>query len=500
MLATFIQRFKRGRRIQQWESTIESFLSAYAGELSLTKNPEKAFRNTIEWTPPPLREEWKKILARMEKGSSLEEGWGRFIQEAQSPLLTRVGSVLIHLCREGVSPSSMDALQRITEDVRMQERNAIRAFAQKLTVLTLLFIAVSALIPAFFLSFISIGSTFMESTFTPEEVLLITILGFPLLDAVLLTWVWAQSPIPIPIDGKNSPRKGMGYLVSRWDFMAKKNGVKGGWNEIMRSSTIEGASLFLVGWCGYLMTQPSGIEPFLLIAAGTIFPLAVNLAWQERVFKDTTRMMERQSLDALLYWSALPATWSFERKLQELAAQTHAPLREEWDSIMRQVKNGSSVPESLQSLGRGRESVILSRVRQVLIQGYVSGTPLHEECARLATEGMARDSLRQEKESSLLIEKYTLLGAGGIVVPLILGLSTGMVENFAQELGNGALNPSLQLAAGWGTRGYLFIYSIFASIFVGLIEGEGANAKVYITWLLPLSQFIYWGASLYTSG
>ncbi len=435
----------------------------------------------------------------MEQGSSLEEGLARFIQDAQSPLLTRVGGVLLHVCREGVSSSSLNALQRITEDVRMHEKNDIRAFAQKLTVLTLLFIAVSALIPAFFLSFISIGSTFMESTFSPEDVLLITLLGFPLLDGMLLTWVWVQSPIsPAPSTGKLN-RKKITSVLSRWDFLARKNGMKEGWNDILRSSVIEGASLFLIGWCGYLMIKPEGAEPLILIIIGTIFPLAVNLAWHERMFMDTTQRMEHQSLDSLLYWSALPTTWSFERKLQELATQTPPPLREEWESVQRQVKKGANVPEALRSLGDGRESETLSRVRQVLIQGYVSGIPLHDECARLATEGMERESLRRERESSLLIEKYTLLGAGGIVVPLILGLSTGMVENFTQEIGNDALNPALQLAAGWGTRGYLLIYSILASAFVGLIEGDASRGKIYIIGILPLSQFIYWGAALYTS-
>lgn len=458
-----------------------------------------AFRRTLEWTPNPLRKEWKKILARMEQGSSLEEGLARFIQEARSSLLTRVGGVMLHVCREGVSPSSMNALQRITEDVRMHEKNDIRAFAQKLTVLTLLFIAGSALIPAFFLSFISIGSTFMESTFTPEEVLLITLVVFPFIDLVLLAWVFVQSPIPLPSEEKYSQHAGITHIPARWNFIAKKNGITGGWNAILRSSTIEGASLFLVGWCAYLMVRPEGIEPLILITMGTLFPFVANLAWHERAFNDTTRKMEHQILDALLYWSALPTTWSFERKLQELSTQTNSPLREEWELVVRQVKKGSTIPEALHGLCKGRTSLILSRAKQVLIQGYTSGTPLHDECARLAVEGMARESLRREKESSLLIEKYTLLGAGGIVVPLILGLSTGMVENFTQELGSTSLNPALQLAAGWGTRGYLLIYSILASAFVGLVEGEVGKAKVYIIWLLPLNQFIYWGSTLYAS-
>ncbi len=435
----------------------------------------------------------------MEKGSSLEEGIARFTQEAQSPLLTRVGGVLLHVSREGVSPSSMNALQRITEDVRMQERIRIRAFGQRLTVLTLLFIAGSALIPAFFLSFISIGSTFMESTWTPEEVLVITLVLFPLIDGILLAWVWVQSPIALPTE-KKSPKRGIKSWVKRWDALARANGIKGGWPALARTSVIEGASLFIIAWCAYLVTHARGIEPILLLIGVIFFPLLVNLAWQEKVFRENTKRMERQSLDSLLYWSALPSSWSFEKRLEEIAKHAPTPIQEEWNRVLARLARGTSVEEALSVFGEGRASVLLTRVRQVLIQGYASGSALHDECARLAMEGMQQQALVEERETSLLIEKYTLLGAGGIVVPLILGLSTGMVEHFSQELGSGSLNPPLQLAAAWGTRGYLFAYSILASIFVGMIEGDAGKAKIYIITLLPLSQFIFWAASQYTAG
>ncbi|MEK6970673.1 MAG: type II secretion system F family protein [archaeon] len=501
MLGTHIQKVKDRRKTQQWESGIEGFLSAYVGELSLVRNPEKAFRRAIEWTPFPLREEWEKIIRGMDQGSSLDEGIARFSQKAGSPLLTRVGSGLIHLSREGVSPSSIAAITRIRDDVRAQERNTLRAFSQRLTILTLVFIAGSALIPAFVLSFITIGSTFLDTQWSPEQILLLTLVGFPLLDVVMLAWVWFQSPIPLPVEKDSTsplPNKCIRWR-ERWDTILRANEIRGGWSSLFRSSVIEGASLFLVGWSAYLMIRPPGIEPLFVVGCGAVFPFFANLAWQGKRFQDETKRMEQQGLDSLLYWSALPSSWSFERKLEAIAEQSLSPIRGEWERVTHRIGKGEKVEDALASFAHERESLLLERMRRVLIQGYSSGIPLHDECARLAGEGMDRQALLDERQSSLLIEKYTLLGAGGIVVPLILGLSTGMVDQFTQGLEFDAIQPALLSAAQIGTRGYLLIYSILASSFVGLIEGDVRRFPMYAIWLLPLNQFLYWIASNYSA-
>lgn len=465
----------------------------YVGELELQSNPETAFRQSLTWTPPPLREEWERIIQQMEKGSTLEEGMARLAQQANSPILTRVSSVIIHLCREGTSHSSLQSIQRVAEDLRMQERNTLRAFAQKLTVFTLLFIACSALIPAFFLSFVSIGSTFLETTWKPEEILVITLVVFPLIDLFILGWVWIQTPIiQSPVQEQKEP------WIAHIDFICKQNGLAGGWKKLLRSSIIEGCALFLIGWSIFLAFRLEGIEPVLILITGTIFPFLVNVAVQEKTFKETTKKIEQQVLDSLLFWSALPNTWAFERKMEEVGKNAPFPMQTEWNGILQRIQKGESVPHALEKLGEKRESPLLERVKRLLIQGYVSGASLGESCTRLASDGMQQQALMDERQSSLLIEKYTLLGAGGIIVPVLLGLSMGMVGHLSLGISGKLTNPELQNVIVWGTRGYLFLYAIIASAFVGWMENSWGRARVYMIWLVPLSQLVWWVGQLLT--
>ncbi len=497
MIQEWVRAFKRKRLIQKWEAGIEPFLSTYIGMAALTRNPEQAFRESIPWTPYPLRVEWESILSQMERGDTLESGIGRFAQGAGSPILTRISGALIHLSREGVSSPSINSLQKVIEDVRAQERNVIRAFSQKLTMLTLVFIACSALIPAFFLSFVAIGSTFLESSWGASDVLVITLFVFPLIDMGVLAWVWIQTP---PLVSQKTMVEKKESFLERLERMARANGIKDGWSGLLRSSVIEGCALFLIGWSAYLSLEHPSIEWEVLLIFASIFPLIANTMWMEKKYEQVTKQLERQVLDSLLYWSALPSTWGFERAMREIAENAPSPIRGEWNTLLGRIQKGEDVKDALPHLGEGRESLTISRASHVLIQGYVNGPGFREECARMAAEGLARQSLYEERESTLLIEKFTLLGAGGMVVPLLLGLSTGMVERFAVELGNQSLNPELQQAAVLGARGYLFIYSILASGFVGVMEGNSKPINHYMMWLIPLSQFIWWAASFVGKG
>ena len=64
-----------------------------------------------------------------------------------------------------------------------------------MVVFSLMFIAVSAIIPAFFLAFITIGSMFMELDFTPIQVIALTAIVFPAIDLSVLFLIKEKTPV-----------------------------------------------------------------------------------------------------------------------------------------------------------------------------------------------------------------------------------------------------------------------------------------------------------------
>ena len=94
------------------------------------------------------------------------------------------------------------------------------------------------------------------------------------------------------------------------------------------------------------------------------------------------------------------------------------------------------------------------------------------------------------------VEKYTLLLAGGIIVPLVLGALVAMVGslNFTglSELGFGSGGSEQILAnALAGSQIYIIEYAILASVFVAYQENSIEKSIIYMVVLVPLSFALF---------
>ncbi|QQR92218.1 MAG: hypothetical protein IPJ89_03585 [Candidatus Iainarchaeum archaeon] len=190
-----IANWKRRMYAQQLESGMDAFLSLLLMELEWKQKMEWALRHAAAYTPAPLQGELTQALERFEsQGMSLEESLLRVNAYAQSTALGRVIMLLIHLSKQGTTPQGIEGLRRMQEDLRIQQQAELKAYGSRLALLSLVFIGVSALVPAMFLAFVSIGSSFLELSLSAGDILSIALIGFPLLDAIVLGILWMQTP------------------------------------------------------------------------------------------------------------------------------------------------------------------------------------------------------------------------------------------------------------------------------------------------------------------
>ncbi len=98
-------------------------------------------------------------------------------------------------CGMHFAGGSPDGLKRLTEELYLKQRIESKEFSSKMVVYSLIFIAISAIVPAMFQSFILIGSYFMKITLSSFQIFIIIIILFPLIDIIILFVINSKTPL-----------------------------------------------------------------------------------------------------------------------------------------------------------------------------------------------------------------------------------------------------------------------------------------------------------------
>lgn len=137
--------------------------------------------------------ELRKIIREIEnQGASVEESLRHFSERIESTFVKRSVTQLAASFEQG---SDGYTIKRIASEMLTRQRIESKLFSGKLVVLSLLFIAVSAIVPALFQSFSIVGSILLKMSFTPTQLFLIIVVVFPLLDLALLLYIKNKTPV-----------------------------------------------------------------------------------------------------------------------------------------------------------------------------------------------------------------------------------------------------------------------------------------------------------------
>jgi len=215
---------------------------------------------------------------------------------------------------------------------------------------------------------------------------------------------------------------------------------------------------------------------------------------------DEKNKREKEKLipDVLLQASVFPQGTSMIKIIDYLGKANYGLLSKEFEMALNEIEKGSSIEEALNNLSKRNNSSIISRAMNLLIQGHESGADMGKVFKETAEDILETQSILRERNSNTIIQKFTLLLAGGIIVPLVLGLLVKLVSgmNFSgiEEIGFGAslADRSLLLSTALlANQLYIAEFAILASIFVALQEGNPKKSILYALLLLPLSLIVY---------
>jgi len=187
-----IPEWRKKSRAEEIERELAIALRSVSIELRANTPFEKTLRNLARAGHGELGSEVKKILGEIELGGkSPPEALKEFADRVDSLLVRRACMQLVFAYEHGLQT---EGLKKLADELVSFQKVKSQQYAAQMAFFGLLFISVSCIVPALFAAYVIVGSSFLETTFTPSDVLIAFAIGFPLADAAILYYLKAKTP------------------------------------------------------------------------------------------------------------------------------------------------------------------------------------------------------------------------------------------------------------------------------------------------------------------
>ena len=241
-------------------------------------------------------------------------------------------------------------------------------------------------------------------------------------------------------------------------------------------------------------------EDKFLICAGIIFfaPFFLAYLYTDVLFERKKRVREELLPEVLLEVSVFCDEKSLLKTIEKISEMDFGLISFDFKRVVIEINNGSSVQDALMHLKQLNKSKNYDRAIDLLLQGYSTGAELSVLLTEMAEEMLENKSIIRERQAVMLVTKYTLLLAAGLIVPAILGLIIGLVSGFGfsgmGEIGLGLTESertALFSAAVSGINIYIIEYAIIGSFFLALQDGSKKQFWVYALFLTPVALIAF---------
>lgn len=284
----------------------------------------------------------------------------------------------------------------------------------------------------------------------------------------------------------------------QFEEMLSANGAKGGVEKLLWQSLREGlAAGTLFGAAAFFFGTGFFVQAAAM-AVGLAAPLCARVFYSYFLFDNRRRKIEQLTPDFLLEASLFPKGTTPAELIESFSESDYAFLSEEFRKARHEIEKGATPELALSNAKKRVKSKAFSRAIDLVIEGVQSGADAGAVFKEAAEDLLETNALIRERKSSLVIEKYTLIFAGGVIVPLILGTVAGMLETLdfsgLSEIGIGlAQAEKKDLLWAGKTAGLIYIieYALIASFFLAFQEHDRKKTAIYAAFLLPVSLAVY---------
>lgn len=466
------------QRATQVDADLPIILRALATELSIGVPFEDALESASKMEGPSAAI-FRSLLADLRRGVPPAEAFSSARRLTRSRMMDKALSHIAFLHSYGYEGSG---LGKLVDEITAEHRARIKGHASKSSLLGVVLIAVSAVVPALATTYLVVGSSFMDLSLSQGDIYLLYIAVLPLLTLALLLAMRAMSPV--------ESRRGADFLskeeLHKFTIFLSTYGI------MMPAQTF---LMYLAAVSIVLAAVAYAATSSLLALSLVLLPL---VAYGIFLYLDDIRVSqaEERMPDALLYAASLHHL-GLERVIEKIASADYGVLSAEFERAHRQVQAGLSVRQALLSLSERNPSPIVERGIALLIKIQEVGAPLERALKSTAEDIQDLFMLFKERSAVLSMQKYNMMVAAllvpaifGVVLSLVASLDLTYIEALLSSPSSRLLLPAIQSAVPL----YLIEFSLLSSIFIADYSGSWKRFAVYLVFLLPLTFGVYYGA------
>lgn len=224
------------------------------------------------------------------------------------------------------------------------------------------------------------------------------------------------------------------------------------------------------------------------------------LFWLYKKYRKTQdrKKLELALLDEVLVLSSQPRNNDLKQQLQKLSVSNHKIVSKEFKMALTKIEEGHSVKDVFSMVSKKYNSEMLDQFLDLLINSITTGTVSATDYRSFASNFLKTKQLMDERNSSLLLQKYTIIFAGGVIVPGILGIVISLVKKLTGTI-DLTLLSSAQLVSNTRLFGvcyycsiiYIVEYVIISSIYLSMLESNLKKTIVYSVFLGPVAILLF---------
>ncbi len=194
-LLLYYPAIKKKNYAKRVEAQLPFVLLDIAIELNLGIDFLRCLQHAAKQRGEAANEFRKAVIAIERQGATVQDAMLQMAARVNSRMLNRSIVQLVAAFEQGAKQAAGEPIKKIAAEILSRQKIESKLFAGKLVVLSLLFIAISAIVPALFQSFTIVGSMVLKTRFTAMQVFLIIVLLFPLLDLLVLFYIKSKTPV-----------------------------------------------------------------------------------------------------------------------------------------------------------------------------------------------------------------------------------------------------------------------------------------------------------------